>query len=101
MSEPQVKKSKTVSSLDQLKALTTIVADTGDFEGMWKMWPFLYWNGSMNLAWKQSKSWYRKKITTTSPFGIPNVSNDIANKNSIPFEYMTVVRMCVTYEVKM
>lgn len=34
MSEPQVKKSKTVSTLDQLKALTTIVADTGDFEAM-------------------------------------------------------------------
>lgn len=34
MSEPQVKKTKTVSALDQLKAMTTIVADTGDFEGM-------------------------------------------------------------------
>lgn len=34
MSEPQVKKSKTVSALDQLKTMTTIVADTGDFEGM-------------------------------------------------------------------
>lgn len=32
MSEPQTKKTK-VSTLDQLKALTTIVADTGDFEG--------------------------------------------------------------------
>lgn len=34
MTEPQVKKSKVVSALDQIKALTTIVADTGDFEGM-------------------------------------------------------------------
>lgn len=34
MSEPQVKKTKTVSALDQLKAMTTIVADTGDFEGI-------------------------------------------------------------------
>lgn len=34
MSEPQVKKTKTVSTLDQLKAMTTIVADTGDFEGI-------------------------------------------------------------------
>lgn len=34
MSEPQVKKSKTVSALDQLKTMTTIVADTGDFEAM-------------------------------------------------------------------
>lgn len=33
MSEPQTKKTKVVSALDQLKALTTIVADTGDFEG--------------------------------------------------------------------
>lgn len=33
MSEPQTKKTK-VSALDQLKAMTTIVADTGDFEGM-------------------------------------------------------------------
>lgn len=33
MSEPQVKKSKVVSALDQLKTMTTIVADTGDFEG--------------------------------------------------------------------
>lgn len=33
MSEPQLKKSKVVSALDQLKAMTTIVADTGDFEG--------------------------------------------------------------------
>ncbi|KAL1400142.1 hypothetical protein pipiens_007677, partial [Culex pipiens pipiens] len=30
--EPQSKKSKMVSSLEQLKQLTTIVADTGDFE---------------------------------------------------------------------
>lgn len=33
MSEPQCKKSKMSSSLEQLKALTTVVADTGDFEG--------------------------------------------------------------------
>lgn len=32
-SEPQSKKTKMSSSLDQLKTLTTIVADTGDFEG--------------------------------------------------------------------
>lgn len=30
--EPQAKKAK-MSSLDQLKSFTTIVADTGDFEG--------------------------------------------------------------------
>lgn len=30
--EPQSKKTK-MTSLDQLKAFTTIVADTGDFEG--------------------------------------------------------------------
>lgn len=34
MSEPQVKKTKIVSALDQLKTMTTIVADTGDFEGI-------------------------------------------------------------------
>jgi transaldolase len=34
MSEPQCKKSKMSSSLEQLKALTTVVADTGDFEAM-------------------------------------------------------------------
>ena len=33
MSEPQCKRSKMSSSLEQLKALTTVVADTGDFEG--------------------------------------------------------------------
>lgn len=33
MSEPHTKKTKIVSSLEQLKAMTTIVADTGDFEG--------------------------------------------------------------------
>lgn len=33
-SEPQSKKSKMSSTLDQLKQLTTIVADTGDFEAM-------------------------------------------------------------------
>lgn len=34
MSEPQCKRSKmTASTLTQLKALTTVVADTGDFEG--------------------------------------------------------------------
>lgn len=32
--EQQVKKTKITSSLDQLKAITTIVADTGDFEAM-------------------------------------------------------------------
>ncbi|KYN22738.1 putative transaldolase [Trachymyrmex cornetzi] len=34
MSEPQLKKTKTMSSLNQLKDLTTIVADTGDFQAM-------------------------------------------------------------------
>ncbi|XP_058804544.1 transaldolase [Phymastichus coffea] len=34
MSEPQCKKSKMTSTLDQLKAMTTVVADTGDFEAM-------------------------------------------------------------------
>lgn len=34
MTEPQNKKTKVVSSLDQLKQFTTIVCDTGDFEGM-------------------------------------------------------------------
>lgn len=34
MTEPQLKKTKVVSCLEQLKAITTIVADTGDFEGM-------------------------------------------------------------------
>lgn len=33
MSEPQSKKSKAMSSLSQLKDLTTVVADTGDFQG--------------------------------------------------------------------
>jgi len=34
MTEPQIKKTKVTSTLDQLKNLTTIVADTGDFEAM-------------------------------------------------------------------
>lgn len=42
MSEPQVKKTKTASTLDQLKAMTTIVADTGDFEGMLINYYFYY-----------------------------------------------------------
>lgn len=33
MTEPESKKTKTLTTLDQLKTLTTIVADTGDFEG--------------------------------------------------------------------
>lgn len=36
MSEPQCKRAKTCkmsNCLDQLKAVTTVVADTGDFEG--------------------------------------------------------------------
>ena len=33
MSEPQCKKSKMTSVLDQLKSMTTVVADTGDFQG--------------------------------------------------------------------
>lgn len=33
MSEPQCKRSKMQNGLEQLKALTTVVADTGDFEG--------------------------------------------------------------------
>lgn len=33
MSEPQSKKVKMTSSLTQLKEITTIVADTGDFQG--------------------------------------------------------------------
>lgn len=40
MSEPQTKKTK-VSTLDQLKALTTIVADTGDFEGTFQQVHFI------------------------------------------------------------
>lgn len=31
--EPEVKKSKMANTLEQLKKLTTIVADSGDFEG--------------------------------------------------------------------
>jgi len=34
MTEPQCKRSKMANSLEQLKALTTVVADTGDFEAM-------------------------------------------------------------------
>ncbi|XP_018329221.1 transaldolase [Agrilus planipennis] len=34
MSEPQCKRSKMPNSLEQLKELTTVVADTGDFEAM-------------------------------------------------------------------
>lgn len=34
MSEPQSKKTKMQNSLEQLKTLTTVVADTGDFEAM-------------------------------------------------------------------
>lgn len=33
MSEPQCKKTKMANCLEQLKALTVVVADTGDFEG--------------------------------------------------------------------
>lgn len=33
MSGPQCKKPKTSSSLEQLKTMTTVVADTGDFQG--------------------------------------------------------------------
>lgn len=33
--EPQSKKSKMSTTLDQLKQITTIVADTGDFEGIY------------------------------------------------------------------
>lgn len=33
MSEHQSKRIKMSNSLEQLKALTTVVADTGDFEG--------------------------------------------------------------------
>ena len=33
MTEPPAKVSKMASALDQLKNLTTVVADTGDFEG--------------------------------------------------------------------
>lgn len=33
--EPQSKKTKMSSTLDQLKQITTIVADTGDFEGFY------------------------------------------------------------------
>ncbi|XP_045478889.1 transaldolase [Harmonia axyridis] len=41
MSEPQCKKSKmaSVNSLEKLKTLTTVVADTGDFEAMKKFKP--------------------------------------------------------------
>lgn len=33
MSEPQCKRNKMQNCLEQLKAVTTVVADTGDFEG--------------------------------------------------------------------
>ncbi|KRT81746.1 hypothetical protein AMK59_4931, partial [Oryctes borbonicus] len=39
MSQPQSKKSRKMSSLEQLKSLTTVVADTGDFEAMKKYKP--------------------------------------------------------------
>ena len=34
--EPAAKQSKMASALDQLKQYTTVVADTGDFEGKYK-----------------------------------------------------------------
>lgn len=33
MTEPQCKRSKMPNGLEELKSLTTVVADTGDFEG--------------------------------------------------------------------
>lgn len=41
--EPQSKKTKMSSTLDQLKQITTIVADTGDFEGI-KIMCFSYFS---------------------------------------------------------
>ena len=37
MTEPPAKVAKMSSSLDQLKQFTTIVADTGDFEGNFQL----------------------------------------------------------------
>lgn len=37
MSSPQCKKVKMTSSLEQLKALTIVVADTGDFQGKFNL----------------------------------------------------------------
>lgn len=36
MSESPSKKNKMASSLDQLKEMTVVVADTGDFESKWR-----------------------------------------------------------------
>lgn len=38
MSESPTKKSKMATSLDQLKEMTVVVADTGDFEGKEEEW---------------------------------------------------------------
>lgn len=44
MSEPQCKKIKMPNSLEQLKSLTTVVADTGDFEGKLFTYLFVFFN---------------------------------------------------------
>lgn len=43
MSEPQCKRNKMPSSLDQLKSLTVVVADTGDFEGRHRVMFFYFY----------------------------------------------------------
>lgn len=86
MSEPQVKKSKTVSALDQLKALTTIVADTGDFEGM-------LCNNVSNIKWDGIWCFNPFDIIEPMKFGFYGFKTTTTHKHSIPFEY-TFVRCC-------
>ncbi|XP_015609122.1 probable transaldolase [Cephus cinctus] len=75
MTEPQCKKVKMPSSLEQLKSVTTVVADTGDFEAMEKFKPTdATTNPSLILAAANQKKYvplldkavqYGKKVGST------------------------------------
>ncbi|XP_011646502.1 probable transaldolase [Pogonomyrmex barbatus] len=74
MSEPQSKKTKTMSSLNQLKEFTTVVADTGDFQAMEQFKPTdATTNPSLILAAANDKK-YAHLIEKAVEYGIKSGS---------------------------
>lgn len=57
--EPVAKKTKMVNTLEQLKKLTTIVADSGDFEGKFFNFKYLVLSALWSEKWncKYSSRW--------------------------------------------
>ncbi len=98
MSEPQCKRTKMTSTLDQLKAMTTVVADTGDFEAMEQFKPTdATTNPSLILAAANQKK-YAHLIDKAVHFG-KKTGSTLKEQVETALDYLKIVPGRVSTEV--